>query len=147
MQVLGWDVGISLFPSVSKPLGYFQVMLFKNSFIIKRVRHLLYQQISRFLHAIWTGSKILPGMPPGLAAQEEKWLRALLIRRRCALRFEGQFARGGLADSNQEYYAWILCYMQEKAVRRWPWNCTVFLWTGKGLSWHTTEYHHLTTNP
>lgn len=48
MQVLGWDVGISLFPSVSKPLGYFQVMLFKNSFIIKRVRHLLYQQISDF---------------------------------------------------------------------------------------------------
>lgn len=79
------------------------------------------------LGRIWDSSRY----ETNLAEWEKKLLQPLSIRKTCVIWYEGKGVRGEVPTINQEYYAWILCYMQEKGVRRIPGRCSGFRGLGK----------------
>lgn len=80
MKVFGWDVIVSLFPSVSEPLGYFPVMLSRALLPLGGLDISLtnrFQIFTYWLERIWDSTRYATS----LEERDKKWLRALPIRR------------------------------------------------------------------
>lgn len=102
----------------------------KSSFAIRRAWHLFNQQISDFY--ILAGKDLrFYQVCHQLGRTGEKMVKGSAHKERCVLWYEGKGVRGESSTLNQEYYAWMLRYMQEKVVRRRPECYTGFHGLGK----------------